>query len=290
MDEIPQVIQVPVENTPPDKPVKKLNLRSILDVGSWVALFILTPAFFIAMFSQNALPGDFLYPVKRGIENTLIAAASVNPATKAVLLADISDRRFTEADTLLLSQANIEPLNDLIAQVESSEVAIDNVSDPKKQEELTAKVIAQIEDYQAKLTSTAAKIESSPSPFAQTPTQTQAQTAVQISPSPTQAITTAPVVTSTLTPTQTQITSAPQQGTTTAAPTPTQQVSLVTASPPAATPLIGEQKKQVEEAVEVTKLKLEKVKKDLEEKREERKSKENQGGNSGKGKNSSKDD
>ena len=268
MDETPQVAQPSVENieTPVVPQGKKINIKRMLDVGSWAALFVLTPAFFIAFLSQNSLPGDLLYPVKRGIENTLIAAASVNPATKAVLLADISDRRFTEADTLLLSQANTAPLNDLIAQVESAEVAIDNVSDPVKQEELTTKVIAQIEEYQAKLTNTAAKIESSPSPFAEAPTQTQATT--QTSTPPTQ-VTTAPVVTSTPIPTQTQIASAPPV-TTTVTSVPVQQAPSVTASPPAATPLIGEQKKQVEQAVEITKIRLEKVKKDLEEKSKQR--------------------
>ncbi len=249
-----EVVQVPVEipQAPVDLQTKRpFIIKRFLDVGSWAALFILTPFFFIAFLSQNSFPGDFLYPVKRGIENSLLAAASVSPTTKAFFQTDIADRRFTEAETLLLSQANTEPLNDLVAQVESTQVAIENVSDPVKQEELTTKVIAQIDAYQAKLTNTAAQIQSSTAPFAQAPTQIQTNNTVQISPSPTQVVTIVQIITSTPIPTQLQLPPA-----------------IVT--PPAATPLIEVQKKQVEEAVNVTKIRLEKIKKDLEEKSKQR--------------------
>ncbi|MEX2007298.1 MAG: DUF5667 domain-containing protein [Candidatus Levyibacteriota bacterium] len=304
MDEIPQVIQTPVENTPPDKPARKLNLRSILDVGSWVALFTLTPLFFIAFLSQNSLPGDFLYPVKRTVENTLLAAASASPTTKAFFQTDLADRRFSEAENLLLSQANTAPLDDLVAQVESTEVSISNVSDPVKQEELTIKAIAQIETYQAKLTNTSAQIQSSSSPFAEAPTQTQTDNTVSITSVPTATQTQiVQVVTTTPTPTPTQAQTVfipPQDSQTTvvaSAPIPTsspaQAVPTVTHVSQVGTPQVEEQKRQVEQAVAITKLKLEKVKKDLEEKskqREEKRDRENRGENRREGNNSSKED
>lgn len=248
-------------------PAKKINIKKVLDVSSWVALFILTPAFFVAFLSQNSLPGDFLYPVKRGIEGTLLTIASANPTTKAFFHTDLTERRFTEAEKLLLSQANTAPLEDFVAQIQSTEVAIDNVSDPVKQEELTEKVIAQIDSYQTKLTNTAAKIQSNPAPFAQAP-----------SPSPAQS----QVVTATPTPAgQSPMAGAPTQSQTVLAPSqvsqpvsPTQVVPSAAQTPQTTgTPEVEEQKRHVEQAVEITKLRLEKVKEKLEEKSKQREEK-----------------
>ncbi len=265
MDEVPQVTQVPaqvpaqVPEVLEKKPVPRtFNFRKFLDTGSWIALFALTPLFFLAYLSQNSVPGDILYPVKRGIENTILAAASVNPASKAAFHTNLVDRRFTEAEKLLLSQADIAPLNDLVAQIESTQVAIDNVSDPVKQQELTAKVIAQIDTYQAKLTSTAAQVQNSPSPFSVAPTSVPTGNTVTTVPASVPS-------TPTPTPTSTPSTSVPVSA------LPTQAIPApVTAG---ATPQITAQKVQVEHAIEITKFKLEKVKKELEEKSRQREEK-----------------
>ena len=279
-----EVVQVPAETLTPsvNPPVKEpFSIKRFLDVGSWAALFILTPIFFIAFLSQNSNPGDLLYPVKRGVEGVIIAAASVNPTTKAFLHSDLADRRFSEAEKLLLSQADTAPLNDLVLQVQSVETAIAS-AEPTKQAELTTKVIAQIDNYQAKLTNTAAQIASSPTPFAQAPTQistqpqTQPQTTnpVAVSSPPTTAPTTQ-IVTSTPTPSPTATINPSQnpqptlvQTNPTTAPSVTSipfQIIPTAAPASVGTPQVEEQKRQVGQAVAITKLKLEKVKKDLEE-------------------------
>ena len=281
-----EVVQVPAETVAPpvNPPVKKsFSIKSFLDVGSWAALFILTPIFFIAFLSQNSLPGELLYPVKRGVEGVIIAAASVNPTTKAFLHSDLADRRFSEAEKLLLSQADTAPLNDLVLQVQSAETAI-AAAEPAKQAELATKVIAQIDSYEAKLTNTAAQIQSSPQPFAQAPTQTQTQTqtatSVPVSAPPTaapatQTVTAIPTpITPTNPPSQNPQPVSTQGGPTSVQANPTTAPSVTTVpfqiiptAPPASvgTPQVEEQKKQVGQAVAITKLKLEKVKKDLEE-------------------------
>lgn len=231
---------------------RTFSIKRFLDTGSWAALFILTPLFFIALLSQNSLPGDFLYPVKRGIENSFLAAASVNPTRKAFIHTDLADRRFSEAEKLLLSQADTAPLNDLVTQVQSTEAAI-SAADPAKQEELTTKVIAQIDSYQAKLTNTAQQIHNNPAPFSTTATQSQQAL-------PTQVVTS----TKTVTPTP----SAPASTIPTATEVPNQ--TAPEASVTVGTAEVEEQKRQVEQAVEITKQKLEKVKKDLEEKKKQR--------------------
>ncbi len=283
MDEVPQVTQVPaqvpaqVPEVLEKKPVPRtFNFRKFLDTGSWIALFALTPLFFLAYLSQNSVPGDILYPVKRGIENTILAAASVNPASKAAFHTNLVDRRFTEAEKLLLSQADIAPLNDLVAQIESTQVAIDNVSDPVKQQELTAKVIAQIDTYQAKLTSTAAQVQNSPSPFSVAPTSVPIGNTVTTVPA---SVPSTPTPTPTSTPTPAgQSSSGNLVAPATVVPTfipPTQTIPTPVIA--GATPEITAQKVQVEHAIEITKLKLEKVKKELEEKsrqREEKKGRE----------------
>lgn len=240
MDEVVQPIISPQAETPP---ARKINIRKILDNSSWIALFTLTPLFFIAFLSQNSLPGDFLYPVKRGVENTILAAASVSPASKAAFHTDLADRRFTEAEKLLLSQADTAPLNDLVTQVESTQVAIDNVSDPVKKVELEEKVIAQIDTYQAKLTNTQIQIQPNYVPPSPTPSVEQAPEIPSSEPS------SVPVV---VIPTQ-QV----------ATPTPTSAPIPVVTSAPVVVPTQPDEQKVI--AIEDTKRKLEKVKKDLQE-------------------------
>lgn len=269
----------PVVESISQEPVEvkeKFSIKKFIDRASWIALFVLTPLVFIVLLSQNAIPGDFLYPVKRGVETTVLAAASINPSTKAAFSTTINDTRFNEAQKLLLAQADTAPLTDLVSQVQSTQVSIANVSDPVQQQALTVKAIAQIDSYQAKLNNTVAQVQQSSQSLAAVPVNTQVTSApvsqapisantvnnavvspaqqVQSSPSPSQfqqtTVVVSPVVTSAITPSPTSVS--------------TQTVnSNVVATVTPIPPQVAMQGVKIEEAVNAANIQLEQIKVNL---------------------------
>ena len=68
-----------------------IRLLSILTI---ILAIILFPPATLAVLSNNAVPGDAAYPIKRTLEDVIYAAASINPTSKAWFSAARSDRRY----------------------------------------------------------------------------------------------------------------------------------------------------------------------------------------------------
>src|SRR5438552_3912642 len=68
-----------------------------LKFGSIAALIMLASAG-TALGAQNALPGDVLYPVKLHVNEKLETALASSPEAKALVSADLAERRLSEAD------------------------------------------------------------------------------------------------------------------------------------------------------------------------------------------------
>lgn len=133
----------------PQEPQSK---RSTFNIISWIIISIFAPITVLIFISQNTIPGDFFYPVKRGLENVVLAGASISPTTSAFFHTDLADRRFGEAEKLLVASADTRGLTDFIDEVQATQFAIDALSESSQKEELTQKLITKIDDYQAKLT------------------------------------------------------------------------------------------------------------------------------------------
>ncbi len=142
-----QILQPPQEV--PQEP--KTKLRQVFDLASWLVLFSLLPFTVLILLSQNSLPGDAFYPVKRGLESLVLAAASVNPSTKAAFRTNLTETRFNEAERLLLSRADAVGLSHFIKEIEETTTDVSALSNQKDSEELTEKLIAKIDEYQNKL-------------------------------------------------------------------------------------------------------------------------------------------
>ncbi len=127
-------------------------MRKYFDFVLWAVPLVLAPFTVLVMASNGSGPGDLLYPYKRGTEFIILAAASLNPTTKAFFHADLADRRYAEAETLLLARADTAALTTFVDEVQSTQEAINGVSDAQQKAQMTQTLINKIDEYQTKLT------------------------------------------------------------------------------------------------------------------------------------------
>lgn len=256
----PQTVQDTVQQVPimPPSLQQKGSLRKVFNIGSWIFLFALLPVTVLIFLSQDSIPGDLFYPVKRGMENVILAAASVNPATKAAFRTDLTATRFKEAQSLVLSKSNASGLSTFVDEVRTAQIEVASLANNTERQKAEEKLLVKIDQYQNGLNTLEAKTEQNLIAYQlqETPTLTpipitaasnQNQTSPSF-PSPTPTLTPSPIPTLTLAPTVIQI-----------APTvPPQQENTQ----------VAEQKK-IAEALRETRTTLEEIKKDLKEKRKE---------------------
>lgn len=126
------------------------RLVSIVLLVLVIALF---PPATLAVVSNNAVPGDSTYPIKRGLEDIIFAVASLNPTMRAWFAAARSDRRFQEV-TILIAQGKkaSDTLNELVEQAQIAANQIDQVSDPAQKEKLINQLSDSIDKYDVGLT------------------------------------------------------------------------------------------------------------------------------------------
>jgi len=112
------------------------------------------------MASWNTIPGDFLYPVKRGLEKTALILMP-NQSLESELRLKLLDRRTTEvADSITRSPGNTQSLNELVAEAQAAENNTTEL-EPEQKTQTTAKLIT-------KLTQTSQELESVKNTVSQT--------------------------------------------------------------------------------------------------------------------------
>lgn len=172
MDEQLQPPSNPVElpqDTEESSGDQKTIVRKVIDAGSWIVLFLLLPFTVLVLLSQNSLPGSFFYPVKRGMENVILAAASLNPATSVAFRTDLTKRRFSEAQTLLLTKLDTTGLRGFVAEVYAMETQLATVRDPQEKARLQEKIDVALAQYQDQLQTVKTQIIAQNQSFAPTP-------------------------------------------------------------------------------------------------------------------------
>lgn len=273
---------------------QKRDLRKFINLGSWIFLFAFLPITVLIFLSQDSLPGDYFYPVKRGLENVILAAASVNPATRAAFRTDLTETRFKEAQSLVISKANASGLSSFTDDVQAVQLEVANLTNDVERTKAENKLLVKIDQYQNSLTNLQAKTEQNLIAYSvqETPTQipvntisSQNQTSPNsVSQTSIPAVSLAPdkIPTPTLTPFSSSASlpkSSPMPSpdksdlASTSVPTP---ILTLTPSPTVApTVHIQQENTQVTQQEKIaqtlrdTKEKLDKIKKDLEEKRGE---------------------
>ena len=154
-------------------------MRKYLDLTTWIILFALLPFTVLIFLSQGSGPGDLFYPIKRGMENIILASASFSPSTKVAFRTDLTERRFKEAERLLLLQGETGSLTEFVGDVQIVQEELLKLSSFKDKKELSDKLIAKIDEYEVKLAQVQTRVEQAPA--AAEPTQ---QIPPQVTPSP----------------------------------------------------------------------------------------------------------
>ncbi|MBI4038904.1 hypothetical protein HY384_03005 [Candidatus Daviesbacteria bacterium] len=122
-----------------------VRIFSIIILSLSILLF---PPATLAVISNNSVPGDATYPLKRGLEDMIFAVASINPTTKAWFAAARSDRRFKELGVLITRGKKVgETLNELVEQTQIAADQISQVDDQSQKEKLVQQLSQSIQKY-----------------------------------------------------------------------------------------------------------------------------------------------
>ena len=142
-------------------------MTKLLSIISLILAIILFPPATLAVISNNAVPGDATYPIKRGLENVIFAAVSINPTTKAWFSQARSDRRFKEL-TVLITQGKQsgETLNELVEQTQVAASQIAQVNDQAQKQKLIQQLSESIEKYDLGLQQVSSPTQVNPAPAA----------------------------------------------------------------------------------------------------------------------------
>jgi hypothetical protein len=101
---IGELVAIPVERRPAPGRTRSVGARRRLISAAAVTCIISGSGVGVAAASESALPGDVLYPVKRGIESVELSLAA-SPADRGQRYVDDASTRLSEARALASTQA-----------------------------------------------------------------------------------------------------------------------------------------------------------------------------------------
>lgn len=228
-------------------------MGKIISTLALVIMIVLFPPAALITVSQDAASGDFMYPVKRVLEDGVLFLASFNTTTKAYFAVAQANRRYEESAKLLsMGHDAGRTLQELVTQSNVAALDINKISSTSQKARLITSLSNSIIKYDEGLAKAQQQIPktdvSKPSP-----TQT-SQPALE-----------APVTTSAPQP-QTSAKPAVSSTTSSTQPTPqaTHQPTFTPSPKPTPSPANNEAKKQ-QEAIEKARRELEELRKRLEE-------------------------
>lgn len=168
-------------------PQKQKSFRKFFNISSWIILFALLPITVLIFLSQDSIPGDLFYPVKRSLENVILAAASVSPATRAAFRTDLTEARFKEAQSLVVSKSNASGLSTFIDEVQSTQLEVTSLKNDTERGKAEEKLAVKIQEYQKGLSTLETKTEQNIIAYQsqQTPTAIPPSSTPTATPSPT---------------------------------------------------------------------------------------------------------
>lgn len=135
-------------------------MLKIFSAVALVLMFVLMVPAGLIMISQDAAKGAWNYPIKRGIEDLILAGVSLNPYTKAYFAVALANRRYDETEKLLASGENAETsLQELVTQTSTAAEDIGKVSSSQQRAKLIADLSGAIEKYDKGLESAQVSID-----------------------------------------------------------------------------------------------------------------------------------
>lgn len=128
-----------------------MEVRKVAEIATWVGLFLLIPGTALGYFSEGSLPGQPLYPLKRGIENVALSAQSFNNQAKALYEVELTNRRLAESTKLLASNEPVYNFEDVYTQIAAARASISTISDVTERKQAEQKLEDTITLYQNQL-------------------------------------------------------------------------------------------------------------------------------------------
>lgn len=123
-------------------------MLKIISTVALILVFVLMVPAGLIMISQDAAKGDWNYPIKRGIEDVILSAVSLNPYSKAYFAVALANRRYDETEKLLASGGNADvSLKELVSQTSSASDDINKISSSQQRANLIADLKASIQKY-----------------------------------------------------------------------------------------------------------------------------------------------
>ncbi len=123
-------------------------MLKILSTLFLVLILILFPPTTLIIISQNAVKGDSLYPVKRGLETGTLFIVSLTPYTKAYFAVALANRRYEEMSVLLSQGDDADStIQELVVQAGVAAGDISKVSNANQRSKLIADLSSSIDKY-----------------------------------------------------------------------------------------------------------------------------------------------
>lgn len=171
---------------------KELDLRSTWEkftmTASFVLLFLFVPMTVLGYFSESSLPGQTLYPLKRGIESMVLLVESFTPYNKSLYYQTLAARRVHETATII-AQTEVDGsitatdltatdigLVEIVTTVKQAAAQTQTISNPAQKKQAQQQLAQSISTYQTQLNQINYSIQAhllTPTPTGTTNTNTQ---------------------------------------------------------------------------------------------------------------------
>lgn len=125
------------------------KILSVLILVLMISLLIPTG---LVLASQNAIPGDATYPLKRTLERVILTLVSLHPTSRTFFHVDLMNRRFKEAQILLAKGQKVtEALSELVNQTDTAANNAIEISNKSQKAKLINELTKDIAEFDKQL-------------------------------------------------------------------------------------------------------------------------------------------
>lgn len=128
-----------------------IKAKQILNRVTWGVLLVLLAPAGLIIASQNAVPGDGMYPVKTTLEDIALLVTSPSYAATSDMQMRFTKRRLSEVEQVVNTAYAVDGLDNLNDQVVETSASIEQVENDEKRVELAQEYIQTLRDTQVSL-------------------------------------------------------------------------------------------------------------------------------------------
>lgn len=147
---------------------KEIDTRSswqkVAAIITSVFVVLLVPTTVLGYYSESSIPGQPLYPLKRGIESMILAVESLTPYQKSLYYQTLAAKRVSEAQAVIGQAASStdfygnlstsdQALSNIVITIKQAQQAASTLQNPVQKQEATQQLATAIQKYQTQLSS-----------------------------------------------------------------------------------------------------------------------------------------